>query len=297
MLRIVAVLISVLSFSEKAVSLEMTTAVNTNEKLIYMNLWGQIVPGDDQKFRSTVLPLIQSGNVLFKVNLFTGGGNVQAAMGIGDQVRILKATTVAPMRMAIYANRQPVLTNSVQCWFWSSISGFVTNNDPKNIVKRDIQTNTGPSWCDCASACFLIWSNGLARTGNWVGVHRFKFDEVFFGGLPAAQAQELYEKAESEFKTYLAKVDVPQSITERLFATPSTSMHYLTAEELQLAMSTPYLEELTQARCGSTKAKTTWQGNSWTYAEDPNHINCYRSTLKEIMVSGAHEYLTKYDSR
>ena len=33
----------------------------------------------------------------------------------------------------------------------------------------------GNSWCTCVSACFHIWASGLARLGNYVGVHRFRF--------------------------------------------------------------------------------------------------------------------------
>jgi hypothetical protein len=286
--------IAAIFFCSEAHALDMNVALDTKEHLAYVNLWGKIEHGDDQKFRSMLLPYLRSGNLLWKVNLFTGGGDVQAAMGIGDQIRTAKGMTIAPMRMARYVDRNLVPTGEVQCWFFSALGGTVANNWPNQQFARNIGTNTGASWCDCASACFLIWASGLARTGQWVGIHRFRFNELFFAKLPAAEAERLYTDKEKEFTAYLKKLDVPTSILERLYATPSTKMYYLTPSELEIAGSTPYLEELVQARCGSSKARGYWQGNDHIYEEDPKHINCTRSVLKEIMPLGAKEYLGKY---
>jgi hypothetical protein len=280
---------------DKAASLDITAAVDSEEKLVYLNLWGKVMPGDDKKFRALVLPYIRSGHLLFKVNVFTPGGDVLASMGIGNQIRLLEAMTVAPTRFSQYVNRRPVLTNNVECWFWSNSrgkEGLVADNWPNQQFKRDIETDSGASWCDCASSCFFIWASGIARTGNWVGIHRFTFNELPFGQLSPTQARTLYTQAEREYRAYLNQLDVPQSIIEKLFATPSTAIHYLTKEELELAKSTPYLEEQTQARCGSSKARGWWEGDDHLYKEDPVHIDCYRTILKDLMREGAKNYLS-----
>src|SRR5581483_12288116 len=82
-----------------AQALNMNFAENKRESIVYINLWGKIVPGDDEKFRQMVLPFVRSGKVIFKVSTFSSGGNVQAAMGIGEQIRTLNAVTAAPLRM------------------------------------------------------------------------------------------------------------------------------------------------------------------------------------------------------
>jgi len=71
-------------------------------------------------------------------------------------------------------------------------------------------------------------------------------------------------------------------------------MHYLTMAELLLVKSTPYLEELTQARCGSSKTRTYQKGNERITEYDNNHVMCYRALLKEIQQAGVKEYLSEY---
>jgi hypothetical protein len=295
MARIMLAAVLLCSYLASSNALDMNTAVDTKDKFVYMNLWGKIEHGDDQKFRSILLPLIRAGDILFKVNLFTIGGDVQAAMGIGDQIRTAKGMTVAPMKMATFVDRRAVSTGTVQCWFFAASGGIVAAGMNNGIFEKNIRTNAGSTWCDCASACFLIWSSGLARTGQWVGIHRFRFDETFFGKLPAAEAERLYQSAENQETGYLKKLDVPDSIIERLYATPSTSMYYLSQKELELAESTPYLEELVLARCGSAKDQTYWQGNTYNYKQDEKHVECTRSVLKEIETDGAKDYLAKYN--
>jgi len=293
-MRMLLTAVLLIGFVCNAMALDMNAAVEPKDGFVYMNLWGKIEHGDDEKFRSILLPLIRSGNVLFKVNLFTGGGDVRAAMGIGDQIRTAKGMTVAPMKMARFVDRVVVPTGKVQCWFYSAKYGMVGKGWSNDIFEKDIKTGAGTSWCDCASACFLAWASGVARTGQWVGVHRFKFNEMFFANLSPAEAEKLYGAAEKEYTEYLKRLEVPNSIVERMFATPSTAMYYLTQSELELAESTPYLEEFVQARCGSANDRSYWQGNIHTYVQDGPHTECTRQVMKELQKTGAQDYLAKY---
>jgi hypothetical protein len=223
-------------------SLQINIKANDEEKLIYLHMWGPIVPGDDEMFKSTILPYLRNGYLLFQVMTFTSGGDVRAAMRIGDQIRTLQARTVAPTQFV----NEP---GYAQCWFVASAANGGVGYSPSTNYKRQLATGTGASWCNCASACFLIWASGATREGNYVGIHRFKFDELFYGGLAAGQARELYTKAENDYRSYLTRLNISEAILDRLFATDSRSMYYLTHNELQMIQSTPYLEELTQAKC------------------------------------------------
>jgi hypothetical protein len=263
-------------------SIELSAITSDSEKLIFLHLWGPILHGDGEKFQSFVLPYIRNGYELFQVDTFSSGGDVEAAMNIGDQIRVLRASTQSPRT---FTNME----GFVNCWFLSSSTPYGLAYGP--TYKRSLTDGSGASWCECASACFLIWANGLTRAGNWIGIHRFKFDELFFGQLPATRAETLYADAEAKYKSYLENLDIPSSIIQRLFATPSISLYYLTKSEIELLESNPYLEELTHAKCGIEKVEHFPGGSE---RRDPVWIQCEKAILKEIRQSGAQAYLAKY---
>jgi hypothetical protein len=126
-----------------------------------------------------------------------------------------------------------------------------------------------------------------------VGIHRLYFKEGYFGSLSAADARTAYAAAEARFRAHLAKLNVPANIVDRLFATDSKSMYYLTKSDLELIQSTPYLEELTQAKCPPDKTKHEYypDGQWKSTTSDPVRINCYRTILKEVMRDGVRSYL------
>jgi hypothetical protein len=266
-------------------SADITSVVDAKDKFGYINILGQIRAGDQIKFRAEVDRLIKGGNVLYKVNVFTAGGNVRAAMDIGDRIRALRATTAAPDTF-INAPR-----GNVNCWMWSEFHGVVARNWPQSIITYNRHTKIGNADCECASACFLIWASGMTRSGNVVGVHRPYFDAAYFGNLSAGDAETQYHRMLIDYKSYLTRLDVPQGIIDRMFATGSKAIYFLNESELSLMKSVPFLEELTLARCGSSKARhVTHPDGSWTYTEDPVHVNCFRGVLKEILRKAADAY-------
>jgi hypothetical protein len=70
-------------------------------------------------------------------------------------------------------------------------------------------------------------------------------------------------------------------------------MYYLTTSDLELVKSTPYLEELTDAKCPPDRTKREYDRNGkWkSTTEDPIRIACYRKILKELMREGVQAYL------
>jgi hypothetical protein len=269
--------------TQHADALDMNVRTVESDKFAYVNLWGEIKAGDDDKFRQLILPPLRSGFIIFKVNIFSRGGNVGAAMGIGDQIRLLQARTVAPYKEAKIINGRKVVTGRTMCSFDEGNGHMV---HPHFVY--------GPPHCECASACFLIWSSGAVREGGHMGIHRLYWPGSEFGQLPAAQAKARYQEAQDNYTAYLKKLDVPQGIIDRLFATDSHSMYYLTWPEMQLMQSTPYIEEMVFSRCGKTKKESMSASNNWTMTEDAAHIRCYQGILREIMHEGRKEYLRKY---
>jgi hypothetical protein len=76
MLRLIVAALVAVSAATSARALNISVTTNEEEKLAYVHLWGPIEIGGDGKFR---------------MNIFSRGGSVDAAMGIGDQIRILQA--------------------------------------------------------------------------------------------------------------------------------------------------------------------------------------------------------------
>jgi len=264
----------------RAEALNMNVTTYDAEKKAFANLWGTIEFGDDQKFRQLITPYLQRGYILYKVNIFSGGGNVHAAMRIGEQIKTLQTRTIAPTRFARIINGQPVENAYPSCW-------FTENNDIPKPVE-------GPDWCTCASACFLIWASGITREGNHVGVHRITFvneGASKFGQMSGPAARQMYQREQANFQEYIRKLDVPSVIAERLWATDSRSMHFLVKSELELMQSTPYLEEQTLARCGPSKTTHMSRANNWTSTQDVKHVYCYRDLLMEFMREGTKAYL------
>jgi len=284
MLRTISYLLLFMCSITQALALNMNIQTDEQEKLAYVNLWGDIQFGDGEKFRSIVLPYIKAGYLIFEVNIFSNGGNVAAAMGIGEQIKTLQTRTVTAYEEAIIVNNRKVATGRTSCTFKESKQGYIQIN---NIV--------GAPYCNCASACFLIWASGAVREGGHVGIHRFSWDAREFSNLSVAEARARYQAAQAAYNEFLKKLDVPQTILDRLYATDSRSMYYLTWPEHQLMQSTPYVEELTLARCGPDRTEHMSARNKWTMTQDIEHVKCYRQILKELFREGARNYQAKYN--
>jgi hypothetical protein len=272
-----------LMWTQASAALEMSAAVDENEKLVYINLVGDIVVGDDGKFHDLVLPYLQKGYSIWQVNIFSVGGNVGAAMRLGDQIRTLQTRTVTAYNEARIINNRRVATGRTSCIEQVQMNQMTM-----------IKPVSGARWCTCTSACFIVWASGVTRDGGRVGIHRLFWLGPEFGNLPVAAARVRYAAAQKEYLDYLRKLSVPQTIIDRMFATDSKSIYYLTLAEQQLMQSTPYLEEMTYSRCGVSKTEHMSRKNHWTMTEDINHINCYRGILKEVIREGTQKYLAAY---
>jgi hypothetical protein len=278
--RVAAAIFLFLFATIQSRALDMNVQANKDEKLIYVNMWGEIQAGDDQKFHALILPYLRTGHIVFQVNIFSQGGDVPAAMSLGRRIKMLQTRTVTASNEAKIINNQRVLTNDAMCIFQEE-AGTGTM----------IKIVRGHSWCSCESACFLVWAGGMTRQGGRIGIHRFYWKGQEFGNLPAQKARELYENSQTVFRDYVKEMNVPATIIDRLFATDSHNMYFLSWPEIQLLDSTPFLEEMVYSKCGKSKHVHMSAENNWTSTEDPQHVYCYRSILKQMMREGAQNYL------
>ncbi|MGJ0532287.1 hypothetical protein [Methylocystis sp.] len=268
-----------LIFSVPVIAAQFTVAEDTGEHLGYINLVGKIERNDGLEFRKVAQSLIARGNTIHQVILCTSGGDVEAAMDIGNQIKVLQASTVGPNQ---FANAPQ---GEIQCWPKTQYGSPV-------ILKYNALSQQGDQNANCASACFLIWSSGVTRDGNYIGVHRFYFNASIYRNLSPLDAKKLYESAMDRYRQFLVERNVPTSIIEKTFVTESISMYYLNTDELKLMQSVPYLEEFYRARCGELRDIKEFDayGNWRSTTYDNNWRACARRILKEMEISGVKAY-------
>lgn len=110
---------------------------------------------------------------------------------------------------------------------------------------------------DCTSACLLLWMAGAQRHvglkgGNGrIGVHRPTLPEDVTKRIPVKKLEELYKRMTIDFKAFVLEQGLPQSIYERLIATSSSEIYWLTKDDIRLiGSSPPYFSEKVLASCG-----------------------------------------------
>jgi hypothetical protein len=226
---------------------------------------GPIVRGDDERFRNVALDVIKKGHYIRDVRIYSHGGLTDAALAIGRQIRVLGSITTAPK----------IIQGQLACIYNAADVPHVSN---------------GPS-CACESACSLIWMAGTGRDGQIVGLHRPRYDEIYYRELSPEAAEEQYKVAEDQIRDYLAEMGVPSWTFQVMFQTPSKGMHYLTDSEL-LAFSNadPALDELVVARCG----KTIPGGTIFDNPVRKKSFECYVAVINDDLGKGRKAYLQQY---
>jgi hypothetical protein len=71
---------AVASIATPAMTLDMNIRYDAREGLAYVNMWGPIVKGDAQKFRALITPALRSGYLLYQLNVFSRGGDLDEAV-------------------------------------------------------------------------------------------------------------------------------------------------------------------------------------------------------------------------
>ena len=237
---------------------------------------GQINSGDQYRFRQSVVQLIKEGYWISLVYVFSPGGDVEAAIDIGEQLHVLRASTVAPQTMDRPAGVRMCFANAL----------------PGAMIQFNPRTARGNPSCDCASACVLIWAAGFGRQGNTLGVHRPHFADSSFAGLSPVQAEVKYNQMRLVVEKYLKRMDFPDELTRVMFATSSKDIRYLTKTEIsQFEESSAALQELVIARCGVKQALNSSENSSVR----ERNFKCIQALYEEVSRGGGKEYLKVYD--
>jgi hypothetical protein len=250
------------------------------DNVIGITIFGPIVLGDDNLFKTQVLNSLRDGKLVSLIRIFSPGGSTDASINIGKQIRTLRAETEGPFVKDGVRSCPIDLGLSPT---GSPIGGTI------GILSYDPKSRSGDDRCRCESGCGLIWMGGLGRHGDFVGIHRPAFDPKFYGGLSLEAAQTTYQRALEEVEPYVTKMGAPDEIRDMLVSTSSKQMHYLTGTELAQMNNLPaFLDELIIAKCG-----TATDANADETARLSKRT-CVKEVLKEKMRVGAKDYLKEY---
>jgi hypothetical protein len=214
-------------------------------------LKGEIVSGDSERFAS----LWRANNpFLDRLTLWSPGGSAEEATKIGRLVRKAMLLTRAPEGSPDYG------INSL------------FSDDLEQICK-------GPE-CYCASACFLIWAAGIERDGWSIGLHRPSIESTSFGNLPALQASRMYRSLLGDINSYLAEMEIPQSLIEEMTDTSSAGIRWLKLEEFESLEEVPSIAEWITASCGSTlRSNLKWRLFDEHKVDDDKVFRCQQQRI------------------
>jgi len=214
---------------------------------------GEIVSGDSERFAS----LWRANHpFLHRVTLWSPGGSAEEAMKICRLVRKAMLLTRAPDGSPDYG------INSL------------FSDGLEQICK-------GPE-CYCASACFLIWSAGIERDGWSIGLHRPSIESTSFGNLPALQASRMYRSLLGDINSYLAEMEIPQSLIDEMTSTSSAGIRWLKLEEFESLEEAPSIAEWITASCGGTlKSNLKWRLFNEHRADDDKVFDCQQQKINK----------------
>lgn len=278
-----------LAFQQPAAALD-DIYFDPKDNTLYLE--GEIKLGDAVRVRDTILGLIRNRAVINTVTMYSPGGSTNDATDIGRQIRTLKLATVAPVRL-------PTVQGAVSCRRGNGRQHWTVG-----APWGDTNLTRNNSRCLCASACFLVWAGGVARAGDWIGLHRPFFRGSDYGTLSPAQAEAQYNRMVSAVTAYLREVGIPDRIVEKMMAASSQQIFYLTSEEARYLRDAPYLTELVISRCGDIEtwnlkaAEALRRRDMATWQQYNTLINnaggCREGIMRQLFQENVSAYLDRY---
>jgi hypothetical protein len=236
----------------------LPTNVEQRSATCALVLRGSIEPSDEIEFQRHLVALLRSGCKTPRLYIYSPGGNLAAAMKIGEQVHFLQLTTIAPTLLALGG-----VSASEDRDMRPRREGGPRLCEMLPQAKRsdrygdyDPNSGNGDANCGCASACFFVWAAGLERKGDVIQVHRPYFDPKEFAVLDMTTARSSYEKMLGEAQAFLKKIGVHSTLIDRMFTVDSSKAYYLTPEDLRALRWVPHWAEMKIAKCGPEPKQT-----------------------------------------
>lgn len=197
-----------------------------------ISIMGRIEKGDFAVFRD----LYRSNHpALTQVHLISPGGDAREAMAIGQFLR----------KYLLRANAPSLVKGS--------------GGSMGALARPGESMCPGPN-CICASACALIWFGAVRREGT-VGLHRPVIGDVSFPSMEPEEASKGYRQVLGEISDYMAKMEVPPDLIERMVSTDSSEITWTGSRDFRESLilsEPPSIAEWINSSCGSiTKDQIT----------------------------------------
>lgn len=257
----------------------MRAITDRQRKLLYVNLWGEVGAHDGQRFRALITPYVRSGYLLHRVTISSPGGIGQAAVEIGEQIRMLRSEVRAPFRDK---------RGEPHCVF-----GQATQD--KVRPEGDGLADPDGFACLCASACAFIWASGFRRDGNTIGVHMFHFVDDGEQQWSQRELQRRTAMRLRELDGFLARMGMPAPIRARMWATPPNTMYDLTNSEIATMTRDTAFARMREANCKpGGDPLPRWE--PFIPSNGASQSPCEQRTLLTMMRLGAARYLGRFDS-
>jgi hypothetical protein len=194
---------------------------------------GRIEKGDYAAF----LDLYRKNHrALDAVYLASPGGDAEEAMLIGWLLRKYLLTAKAPVRLSSGGYlRAPLDADDGDQTIYGEPS-------------KAQELCSGPG-CVCASACALIWFGAVERSGT-IGLHRPVISDPSFQGMPPDQASKVYRQVLDDIRRYLAEMEAPPVLIEKMIATDSSEIEWSDRYD-DYPREPPSIAEWINSSCGS----------------------------------------------
>jgi hypothetical protein len=231
--------------------------------LVGLKVEGEIVPGDAIK----LLGMYQyyGNGAASTIFLLSKGGDVEEAMTMGRLIRTLRLETVAPSDIQL-----PVPM------------GVVTPANKDNFI--------------CASACFLIYSGGVSRIGDFLVLHRPFFSKNAARNMSDVEQAAAQKQLMAKVRYYLQTMEVDHYYIDKLMSTNSQDGYAVTGNDLvahPLDIIVPSIEEIILTKCDivttrqmdEARKDTTLEGrDKWTKLSEQwvAGMNCKEKQLDSL---------------
>jgi hypothetical protein len=243
---------------------------------VHLTIWGQINGagkdgrgGDGEALRAEILKYIRVGFLPSSINVYTPGGDVNAAMEMGEYIRVLKLPVRAPFRYD---------DGKIECASARGAGGMY------GYVPDDIR-------CDCASACLLLWAAGMPRVGNYVRVHHPYFNSEYYKSLSLEEAEKAYKPAEDKFRQYLKRMGTPEDIINQTMNVLSNKTVELTPLQInEMQNDEAWLAQKVFDSCGE---EISVQNSP----QRPAYLDCADKIYTPIAIQSAQRFLDAYGNK
>jgi hypothetical protein len=229
--RLLGLIVGVALLALPGFAAEVSVRRNKSPPVAILTLEGEIVPGDAERVLGYIREAEAERRVVSTIRLRSPGGDVLEALKLSEMLNQKLITADAPSEVVTLEKY-----------------GTGQSKDIFDDCSTDNLSDTRN--CICNSSCAIIWLTSAFRSGGYVGVHRPRFQESYFAGLGAEEAQEEYAELTKVVTSFLVENEAPPEIITKMMAVPSGKIHILTEEERGIAgEGKPYILELLHAKC------------------------------------------------